>query len=339
MKYILFILALAVVAKANAQTDFQHTPEGALYKIYTKNTGTRLKLGDVVSFNVTQKTDKDSVLGSSFNTNTPAKDQIKPPKEGRDFVEVNLMEIFPLLTIKDSVLLKIPADTLIKGHEAQRPPFFPKGSYLNLVIRVEKVQTLDQAIAERDSALAKERAATAANEAKYKATEVDNIAKYIASHKLVMKTTATGLKYQVTQASLKPKPLPGDTVMVNYAGRTLQDKLFDSSIEAVAKAGGLDQPGRPYEPIQVVIGEHRVISGWEEALLLMNEGSKAKFIIPFSLGYQDQASGPDIQPYTTLEFDIELVKVKPIKHPDVPKPAATPAKKKTIHKKKPVNNN
>jgi FKBP-type peptidyl-prolyl cis-trans isomerase FkpA len=337
MKYILFILALAVVAKANAQTDFQHTPEGALYKIYTKNTGARLKLGDVVSFNVTQKTDKDSVLGSSFNTNTPAKDQIKPPKEGRDFVEVNLMELLPLLTIKDSALLRIPADTLIKGHEAQRPPFFPPGSYLNLVVRVEKVQTLDQAIAERDSALAKERLANEAAAAKYKVAEVDNTAKYIASHKLVMTTTATGLKYQVTLPSKKPKPLAGDTVLVNYSGRTLQDKLFDSSIEAVAKAGGLNEPGRTFEPIQVVLGEHRVISGWEEALLLMNEGEKAKFIIPFNLGYGDQASGPDIAPYTTLEFDMELVKVKPIKHPEVAKPA--PVKKTIHHKKKPVNNN
>jgi FKBP-type peptidyl-prolyl cis-trans isomerase FkpA len=116
--------------------------------------------------------------------------------------------------------------------------------------------------------------------------------------------------------------------MVNYAGRNLDGTLFDSSIESVAKAGGLQQPGRTYEPLQVVIGTDSIIPGWNEGLLLLNEGSKATLIIPSALAYGAQGQG-DIKPYSTLVFDVELVKVKPAKHP-VPKPVV---KKKRVYKK------
>jgi FKBP-type peptidyl-prolyl cis-trans isomerase len=136
----------------------------------------------------------------------------------------------------------------------------------------------------------------------------------------------------ITQPSVKKKPLTGDTVMVNYTGRMLDGKVFDSSIESVAKEAGLQQEGRKYEPIPVILGTTSVIQGWTEGLLLLNEGSKAKFIIPSSLGYGDQSAG-DIPPYSTLIFDVELVKIKPIKH--APKPVAhkVPVKHTTAAKK------
>jgi hypothetical protein len=114
----------------------------------------------------------------------------------------------------------------------------------------------------------------------------------------------------------------GDTVYVNYTGRTLDGKVFDSSIEAEAKKGGLEQPGRVYEPISFALGEGRVIPGWEQGLLLVNEGAKATFIIPSDLAYGPQGAGADIKPFSTLIFDLELVKVK-----KPAKPTATPVKK------------
>ena len=125
----------------------------------------------------------------------------------------------------------------------------------------------------------------------------------------------------------------GDTVLVNYTGRMLDGKVFDSSIEAEAKKAGLQQGDRKYEPIPVILGTSPVIQGWTEGLLLLNEGAKAKFIIPSGLGYGDQSAG-DIPPYSTLVFDVELVKIKPIKH--APKPAANhaPVKKHTTAAKK-----
>ena len=323
MKYILYILALTVAVNANAQTAMQRTPRGDLYQVFTHNTGDKIKLNDVITFQFIQKTDKDSVLFSSYIAGRPAQVQVVPSQNAGD-----LMEIFPLLTVKDSALVKVPTDSVFTGHEDQRPAFLPKGGNLTFILKIEKVQSLNDAIAERNAAIEKGKAA-----------EIADAGKYIADHKLIVKTTATGLKYVITQPSLKIKPLKGDTLLVNYVGRTLADKVFDSSIESVAKSAGLQQTGRNYEPIQVIVGTGGVIPGWDEGLLLLNEGAKATFVIPSSLAYGAQGSGDDIKPYSTLVFDVELVKVKPIKHPVTPKPAVKKPmqKKTTLQKKKPVN--
>ncbi|MDB5132408.1 MAG: fkpA 1 [Mucilaginibacter sp.] len=301
-----------IVFNANAQNNLQRTPKGASYQIFTQSPGEKLKLNDVVTFQFIQKNYKDSVLFSTYAAGHPVQVQIVPSKGVAD-----LMEIFPLLAVKDSVLIKVPVDSIFAGHEDQRPPFLPKGTAIAFILKIERAQTLDEAIAERNAAVDK-----------IKAAEKADAAKYIADHKLLVKTTPSGLKYVITKPSAKLKPLKGDTLLVNYAGRTTDGKLFDSSIESVAKSGGLQQPGRTYEPLQVIVGTTSIIQGWDEGLLLLNEGSKAKFIIPSSLGYGEHGNGDAIPPYSTLVFDIELVKVKPIKHPATTKPAV----KKTVHK-------
>ena len=327
MKYILFILALAFAVNVSAQTDVQHTPHGASYRVFTHSTGDKIKVNDVITFDFIQKTDKDSVLMSSFVTGNKGKAQVLPIEGLKDIAEINLMEVFPTLALNDSVEVKIPTDSVFKDHDAQRPAFFPKGSNLVFVLKIEKIQSLNDAIAERNAEMEKAKA----EEAKIQAKEAVDASSYIASHKLVLKTTASGLKYQIIKPSAKPKPLKGDTVLVNYTCRGLDGKVYDSSVESVAKASGLNQPGRTYEPYQLEVGTGGVIPGWDEGLLLLNEGSKAMFVVPSSLAYGAQGSG-EIGPYSTLIFDIELVKVKPIKHPVVAKPAA----KKPVHKKYPA---
>lgn len=304
MKYIVFFLALTLAVNANAQTGLQRTPKGALYQIFTSNPGEKIKIGQVITFNYIQKNGKDSVLFNSFIARQPAQAQVQPSQSVAD-----LMEIFPLLALKDSAMVKVPTDSIFKGHEDQRPPFFEKGSYLTFILKVERIQTLDEAIAE------------------IKTAEIAGAANYIAAHHLTAATTPSGLKYVITKPSLKHKPLKGDTVLVNYAGRTVDDKLFDTSIEAIAKASGLNQPGRKYEPLQFVIGAGGIIAGWDEGIQLLNEGSKAVFVIPSKLAY-GQTGYNGIRPFTTLVFDIELVKIKPGKHA----PATTTAKKAVAKK-------
>lgn len=310
----------AFVVKAEAQGIAQPLSKGGSLTILTRNTGDKIKIADVVTFNVIQKTDKDSLLGSSYAVGHPAKLQVQKPEDvTSDPVLPYIMEALPYATLHDSLLVKVPADTLIKGHEDQRPPFFPKGSFLNLYIKIENVQTLNDAIAERNAEMAKAKAA-----------ETVAADKYIADNKLILKTTPSGLKYKITKIGLKPRPLKGDTVFVNYTGRLLNGKVFDSSVASVAKAAGLDQPGRPYEPLKLPLGDGHVIAGWEEALLLLNEGGKATFIIPSALAYGEQGSpdgGVTIPPFSTLIFDLELVKVTRIKHAA---PVTTTAKKHTV---------
>jgi len=290
------LLFAAVTLRVNAQgqDDFTRTPKGDLCKKLTNNPGDKIKVNDVVTFDIIQKTEKDSLLGSTYMMGHPVKIQIQPSQNASD-----MMDVFPLLAAQDSAFVKVPTDSLFNGHDDQRPPFLPKGSYLIYLVKIHRVQSLNDAIAEKNKVLDSMRVA-----------ETPNEGKYIADHKLTPKTTTSGLKYFITKPSIKRKPLAGDTIQVNYTGHTLDGKVFDSSIAEDAQKAGLNQPGRHYEPYEFVVGTGAVIKGWDEGLLLLNEGSKAEFIIPSNLAYGSEGSG-DIGPFATLVFDVELVKIKP----------------------------
>ena len=115
-----------------------------------------------------------------------------------------------------------------------------------------------------------------------------------------VKTTASGLQYQVLTAGEGATPKPSDTVRVNYKGSLLDGTVFDDS----SKHGG------PAEiPLQ------QVVPGWQEGIALMPVGSKYKFWIPAKLGYGEKGTpGGPIPPNATLVFEVELL--------DIAKPAS-----------------
>lgn len=319
-KLLLSALSLCLlIAAAHAQIT-TITPKGAQYIIYTHNPGPKIKLDDIVTFQVIQKTDKDSVLYNTYTSGHPVQIKISPSQNVAD-----MMDIFPLLAVKDSAMVRIPVDSVFKGHETERPPFLTAKSNIIFLIKIVKVQTLADAIAERN-----------AGQAKMQQNELATANQYIATNKLPVKATASGLRYVITQPSTGIKAQSGDTLMVNYTGRTIDGKVFDSSVQSIAQAAKLAQPGRNYEPIKVIVGQGQVIPGWDEGLLLLNQGSKAVFVIPSSLAYGPQGAGGDIAPFSTLVFDVELVKVSPISHkapvakPTTASKTTTPVKKSAV---------
>jgi FKBP-type peptidyl-prolyl cis-trans isomerase FklB len=118
-------------------------------------------------------------------------------------------------------------------------------------------------------------------------------------------TMPDGLQYKVVKQGTGEKPKPTDVVEVNYRGTFIDGKEFDSS----EKNGG---------PVSFPVNE--VIKGWSEALTLMPIGSKWQLFIPSDLAYGDEGEGDDIQPGSTLVFDVELLGVKK----EEAQPAATP---------------
>ena len=106
-------------------------------------------------------------------------------------------------------------------------------------------------------------------------------------------TTESGLQYEVIKMGKGKKPVATDKVKVHYHGTLINGSVFDSSVER----------GEP-----ITFGLNQVIAGWTEGLQLMPVGSKFKLYIPQQLGYGSQPAG-DIPPYSTLIFDVELIKV------------------------------
>lgn len=109
-----------------------------------------------------------------------------------------------------------------------------------------------------------------------------------------VKTTASGLQYEVIEEGNGTKPSSGDQVKVHYTGRLIDGTVFDSSVER----------GEP-----ATFGVTQVIPGWVEALQLMNAGSKWRLFIPSNLAYGPNGAGGLIGPDATLIFDVELLEV------------------------------
>ena len=109
-----------------------------------------------------------------------------------------------------------------------------------------------------------------------------------------VQVTASGLQYQVITKGTGAMPKATDSVLVHYKGTLLNGKQFDSSYDR-------------NEPISFPLSN--VIPGWTEGVQLMPAGSKYKFFIPYNLAYGERGAGQDIPPYSTLIFEIELLKV------------------------------
>lgn len=109
--------------------------------------------------------------------------------------------------------------------------------------------------------------------------------------------TESGLRYQIIQKGGGAKPAAGQTVSVHYKGQLPDGTVFDSSYKRNA-------------PIDFPIGQGQVIAGWDEGIMLLGVGDKARLVIPSHLGYGSRGAGGVIPPDATLVFDVELVAVK-----------------------------
>jgi FKBP-type peptidyl-prolyl cis-trans isomerase len=119
-----------------------------------------------------------------------------------------------------------------------------------------------------------------------------------------VKTTESGLQYEVIKEGTGPKPKATDTVKVEYVGTKIDGTQFDASA---------DHGGSATFPL------NNVIPGWTEGVQLMATGAKYKFYVPAKLGYGDNGPGK-IGPNAVLIFEVTLLGIEP------PAAEAPPAK-------------
>lgn len=108
-------------------------------------------------------------------------------------------------------------------------------------------------------------------------------------------TTASGLQYEVVVQGSGPKPENVNTnVTAHYHGTLIDGTVFDSSVER-------------NQPFVTNVGQ--VIKAWQEALLMMNVGTKLRIYCPSDLAYGERGAGGAIGPNSVLIFEMELISI------------------------------
>ena len=153
-----------------------------------------------------------------------------------------------------------------------------------------------------------------------------------------VKKTESGLLYKVVKAGDEQLKATDDrdVVVVKYEGKTREGKVFDSSFQRVEdvekriaelkknkdltdeqkedRLARLNDELKSVETAEFPL--NRVIKGWTEGMKLVGKGGKITLWIPAEMAYGQRGAGRDIGPNEALQFDVEIVDVKPFAKPE-----------------------
>jgi FKBP-type peptidyl-prolyl cis-trans isomerase len=136
--------------------------------------------------------------------------------------------------------------------------------------------------------------------------EQEYLTKYVTKYLPGVTPKSSGLYFMETKAgSTDPKDTikAGDVVQVFYKGYLIQD----NDTTGIGDGYEFDTSG-DYEPFSFTVGAGTVVSGWDEALTYMKDGSQAKIVIPSKLAYAGTAQST-IPAYSPLVFYVTVYKV------------------------------
>jgi FKBP-type peptidyl-prolyl cis-trans isomerase FkpA len=252
----------------------------ALHKI--GETNLKSKYGDYIITDISYETMKDSVFFEGRR-----KFKLESPGYPR-----SINECFTMLSQGDSASFIIPAyDFFTRTLGKTMPSFIKDNEDMKISANVIEIQSEEEYTSEKNAFLK-----WIEDFSEY---EKEILRQFIQGSKISVKPTSSGLYYIKLSPGNGRKVKPGDTLSIDYEGRFLNGKFFDSTIKR-------------FEPFQFVYGqEWQIIKGLEEGIGLMEEGEKALLIIPSDLAFgQEGSSTGIIPPYTSLIYEVELKKIK-----------------------------
>ncbi|MDR1006326.1 MAG: FKBP-type peptidyl-prolyl cis-trans isomerase [Bacteroidales bacterium] len=326
-RILMIVMAFAVnnIMAQNPLEGFTTDQSGVVYKFEKKNdSGTKIKEGDIIIGHASVRLG-DSITLNTFNQ--PSQPVFMATMKQNQF-KGDLMQGLMMMRTGEVCTFAFPYDSI--GKVMQLPLFFTKEQYAFFKVQIDSTTT-EAEMRKADSIrhIAMEKVADS-----LRGLEGGKIEEYL-KEKGYSNVAVNGIYYNSVSEGTGAKPDSNSIVKVHYVGRFLNGKLFDTSVEDVAKQEGMYQQGRKYEPLQFSIGKRQMIDGFERGVKMMKEGGKAIIVLPSALAYGGQQRG-EIMPYSPLVFELELVSVEqapaaaqptPIKI--TPKPAAKTQKATT----------
>ncbi len=255
------------------------TASGLYYTIQQQGSGSNAVAGQTLSVNYTGTL----LNGNKFDSNTdPAFKHTEPFKVeiGKGQVIKGWDEGMLLFNKGTKATLYIPSGLAYGGQD--RSPQIPAYSILVFQIEILDIQDAPKKVTPADQAKIDE----------------DMLKEYFAKNKINATRTASGLYYSITQKGTGANAAAGKKVTMNYTGKTMDGKSFDSNQDP--KFGHVS-------PFPFTLGAGQVIRGWDEGIQLMNLGTKGVLYIPSGMAYGAQSPTPAIPPNSILIFDVEVV--------------------------------
>ena len=293
----LFAFSVAALTMITSCGDgWKTTNDGLSYKfLETNKDAQQVQMGDVLVGTCVLKLN-DSVL---FKLDQPDRMMMVNPAAFKG----DLTEGLLMMHLGDKAVFSVWADSVQKlGFRF--PPFYKEGTGMKLTYEINLTDIITQ------EEIAQEQALFAENMQQLQAAERDSLAAYLERNNIKATPDEDGLYIIVNKKGKGQKVEIGREVAINYTGRLLNGKVFDTSVETVAKDNNVYDPQRQYGPLSYTVGRMSLIRGWEKGVINQPAGSKLTLIIPSSLGYGQQGAGDQIPPNSPLFFDLEIVSVK-----------------------------
>lgn len=276
------LLILDGCGRLSRYPGYKRAPHGIYYRLHTLGEDTiRAYPGDYITVNLAYLTMQDSLFFQGTR-----KFQVDHPAYAGA-----IDECFSMLSEEESATFIIGADRFFSVTLGTNlPGFIPPGSPMKVRIEMIEIQRRAEYERQKEAFLSWIR--------DFGEYEKVILQQYLQEEKLSVNPLPSGIYYLNLKPGTGKKVTPGDTITVNYEGRFLNGKFFDSTIKRK-------------QPFQFVYGtEWQVIKGLEEAIGMMREGEKSLFILPSEWGFGNQGSSNQIiPPFTSLIFEVEILKV------------------------------
>jgi len=116
-------------------------------------------------------------------------------------------------------------------------------------------------------------------------------------HKAEVFSATNGLRHIITKPGSGDMPAKGDKLTVNLVFKLADGKVIDDTRKNKA-------------PLKVPVGAPMRPKGLEQGLKGMKNGEQRTVVVPHELGFGTAGAGPDIPPYSTLIFELEVAGVQ-----------------------------
>lgn len=314
------LVCATTVIIASCGSKYEKTASGLTYKIEHGKSKDKIKQGQIVKFNIEYKLTgkKDSILNSTFGK-MPGYLKVDSGK----LMKYNFPEFITKLSVGDKAEFVLNIDSLKKkGQIPDYDKMFVKGGIIKGRLEVLKVFADDKAVQpDYEAEMKKEETRTAGDREKQmkemKAKQEKEFADFLSKNKsLIEKQTAALKEYasknniktvqtplgalvEITTEGTGTKAIAGSHAKLMYRGYLVNGKVFDANM-------GIDAKHK--DPIDVAVGMHNTIPGFEDCIKYFAKGGKGRFLIPAALAYGDK-DNQEIPANSNLIFDIEVVDV------------------------------